>query len=524
MSLNSPTAYGVGSPQIDLAAPPIVAARAPGNGDHQPIGQTWVNTALNNQYVCVGYSGGNPIWVISAGSTGQVNTLTGDSGGAISPTAGNINILGGNTVTTAGSGSNITLTTKAGGYPTTPFVVGSSSTAGYTTVQAGINAAHAAGGGVVYIQPGTYTENLTLFSNVILSGGELATTIITGVHTPPASGTLYFINLTLTSATHIFSSAAAGTTSITLQTCVVNCTNGFLFNLVNWTGALNAFSVGDASTNNGFVNNTGGSAISTANTDLGRGSGQTMVVSGAFNSQASSIHCPVNFVTGAVVTMDGNTVDRMMTFSNNSTAIISNTRMSTGAVAAITQSSTGTIALENSTIDTSASPCVAGAGAGALTVGTCTFMQANAFAATITIDDSTSLMTASKLGTSNFSNWIELNSNILTTGGTGADIDFNITPKGAGKLAVTTGNIQATLGDITATAGKVIAGTVIRASGDAAGAGSTVSVSNVVDETLGAGAGTVLMKTGNPGNSSGWLKIYNGTNVRYVPYWTNISP
>jgi hypothetical protein len=49
-----------------------------------------------------------------AAAVGAVNTLTGDSGGAISPTSGNINISGtANEITTTGSGSTITLSTPA---------------------------------------------------------------------------------------------------------------------------------------------------------------------------------------------------------------------------------------------------------------------------------------------------------------------------------------------------------------------------------------------------------------------------
>jgi len=46
-------------------------------------------------------------------------------------------------------------------FPITPYVVGPVGLAGYQTVQSALDAANAAGGGVVYMQPGTYTENLT---------------------------------------------------------------------------------------------------------------------------------------------------------------------------------------------------------------------------------------------------------------------------------------------------------------------------------------------------------------------------
>lgn len=46
---------------------------------------------------------------VSASGTGLGQTITGDSGGALSPTAGNWNILGGPGVTTSGSGSTLTI-------------------------------------------------------------------------------------------------------------------------------------------------------------------------------------------------------------------------------------------------------------------------------------------------------------------------------------------------------------------------------------------------------------------------------
>ena len=84
---------------------------------------------------------------------------------------------------------------------------------------------------------GTYTK-FTLFDKITIVGVDPLLSIITGVHTPPTSGTVTFDSIVLTSATHIFSSASAGTTNITLITCVWNVTSGYVFNLLNWTGTL----------------------------------------------------------------------------------------------------------------------------------------------------------------------------------------------------------------------------------------------------------------------------------------------
>jgi adhesin HecA-like repeat protein len=109
---------------------------------------------------------------------------------------------------------------------------------------------------------------------------------------------------------------------------------------------------------------------------------------------------------------------------------------------------------------------------------------------------------------------VDVGNAIITTGDvtvTAGDIDVT-----AGDIDVAAGNINATLGTIT--------GAQIAASNDIAGVGGTTTVTNTTDTTLSTGAGVVLMKTANPQDSSGWMKIYVGTDVRWVPFWTNLSP
>ncbi len=67
---------------------------------------------------------------VTLNGTGAGQTITGDSGGALAPTAGNWNILGGNGIITSGSGSTLTVTTN--GFPTTQ-VFASGTGATYTT-------------------------------------------------------------------------------------------------------------------------------------------------------------------------------------------------------------------------------------------------------------------------------------------------------------------------------------------------------------------------------------------------------
>ena len=160
---------------------------------------------------------------------GDVETLTGDTGGAVGPDAAfNINVLGQPDINVAGNAGTNTLTwtdlTKI-----TPYVVNNTLTAGtqvaYSTIQSAINAANLAGGGDVYIQRGAYTENLTLRDQVNLiavpgiSQGVSAGVTITGTHIPPPTGQVLMNGIAFFSTTDVLNSAVAGSAHVTFANC-----------------------------------------------------------------------------------------------------------------------------------------------------------------------------------------------------------------------------------------------------------------------------------------------------------------
>lgn len=99
-------------------------------GTHLNIG---VLTSPNNT-ILIGYSSPNITLVTNPSSVG--NTITGDSGGALSPTLGNWNILGRSGSKTAGSGSTLTINSPPyadqGGSTTVTLNSGSFATAAIT--------------------------------------------------------------------------------------------------------------------------------------------------------------------------------------------------------------------------------------------------------------------------------------------------------------------------------------------------------------------------------------------------------
>jgi len=106
--------YGLGRP-LDRYNPfPIEATRAPTTSDvNYDIGQTWVRTDTDQAWLLTSVSSGSAAWTLAGPGASDVDTLTGDSGGAISPAAGNITLAGGTNVTSAGAGSTITFNLDA---------------------------------------------------------------------------------------------------------------------------------------------------------------------------------------------------------------------------------------------------------------------------------------------------------------------------------------------------------------------------------------------------------------------------
>jgi len=122
-----------------------------------------------------------------------------------------------------------------------PYVVSPNANQGtYTTIQAAMNAASTAGGGVVYVKPGVYTENLLFATGVHLVGTDdgvnsngntsLYGPVIVGVHTFPADTCsvaltgLIFGNINSTSTDPIFTMAptTSAVTAVVVSNCVIS--------------------------------------------------------------------------------------------------------------------------------------------------------------------------------------------------------------------------------------------------------------------------------------------------------------
>lgn len=334
--------------------------------------------------------------IASGGSGGAgkgIQSLTGNSGGSVGPDgSNNINVIGETLYTVRGvAGTNtLFIDPLVNAYPITPYVVGPVGAAGYQTIQSAVNAANLAGGGIVGVQPGNYTENLTLFNGVHITGITFADAgggvNITGVHTPPTTGGFVFNNVKLISATNVFSSAAAGSAHLVIANAQIAVTNGYTFNLPNWTGKLESFDVNAAvGTNDGYVNNSGGSEVDIFECSVGSGTVNSMIVSGFTLGAGANIYCPVNFTSTATGTFDYSDFNQNVTFSNSSSGEFSSCRIATGNSQAITMNSSSNWTITSSTIATTNNPAVGGTGTGILTYEDIIFTNNANFAGTLTL-------------------------------------------------------------------------------------------------------------------------------------------
>ena len=269
----------------------------------------------------------------------------------------------------------------------------------YKTIQAAINQVVTDGAKTtIFVHPGTYTENLTLHDGVNIQGSLEGEVIISGIHTPPAAGTFTISNCRLTSATHAFSSAAAGTADLTIDNCLFNLTNGYVFSLANWVGDLSITNSSDASVANAIVNNAGGSALTIKDSSIGAGA-TTMAIAGVTSIYNSRIFCSMAITGNAAVSIDGGSIiDGAISLATPATLEIYNSRVTSGAVACITTLSVGLTTLENVVLDSSAASAIAGTGQ--IELGEVVFNDVSVIAPTITYANA-SLLDASNINLEN---------------------------------------------------------------------------------------------------------------------------
>ena len=251
-------------------------------------------------------------------------------------------------------------------YQSSKYIVDADGTTPFSTIQSAINQVVTDGviaPILIEIRPGTYSEDLTLVSNVSLSGcsqaisnslsAPIAPVIVNGTHIPPAAGQIAFSNIFFVANTDVLNTNIAGTCNIGFDNCVFAC-NGFAANLTNWTGNFIFTNCSEfPSVANGILSNTAGASIDIINSQIGAGS-SPMSVSGPTRISFSKIFCGIDFNLIAAAEIDASLIDGPITVNNSSQLLINNSYINSGANAAITDNSPREVILNNVVINSSA--------------------------------------------------------------------------------------------------------------------------------------------------------------------------
>ena len=278
------------------------------------------------------------------------------------------------------------------------YIVNGTASGPLGTIQEAINKALADGATTaIFIRPGTYVENLTLYSGINLIGSSEGQVIIVGTHKLPVAGLFTAVNCFFSSDTDVFSQADAGTTIVSLENCVFNTGAGFVYNLPNWVGDLFLIHCNDNSASDGIISNAAGAALEILDSTLGSGV-VGMAVTGVTAIDNSTISCPISATGNAVIDINGCVINGAISSVTPAVVSVYNTRIVSGATACITTTSTGLTTIEGCVLDSSAAAAIAGTGA--IEMGSITFNDVSVIAGTITYDNA-SLFAASNVNVEN---------------------------------------------------------------------------------------------------------------------------
>ncbi|CCB87865.1 hypothetical protein [Simkania negevensis] len=273
-----------------------------------------------------------------------------------------------------------------------PFVVDKGGGANFIKIQTAIDSARDAGGGLVYIRPATYKENLQHYDGVDLCGivgiADTQYCSIVGTHSPPLKGAISIRNVCLRNDNSIFYSLERGESSIFLNSCFLGVNDGYVFDLPNWKlpGKLVGFDIGDAgSNNNGFVNNLGGASVLLIAATVGKGT-KHMILSGEVNFFTVQTCCPITLQKSSKTNLlSGCCVEKTVFLKDESSLSMINSNFSNLNGPIIYYDTRGNSMISEVAVNSHEEPIVEGSGQGILTIGSITSASRLKIAKTINV-------------------------------------------------------------------------------------------------------------------------------------------
>ena len=330
---------------------------------------------------------------------------------------------------------------STGGFPITPFVVSQTNEGEFKTIQEGIDAANEVGGGMIYVQPGTYTEDLTLFDKInLVSIVDISSAVveIIGTHSLPASGTISMRGFLLDGNNAIMSANFAGSTKISFQECTFAVTSGWTLDIGAWTGDIIINDCKTLSAQDGIVNNAGGSSsIFIKNSDIGAGTNFDFIIRNDLMASHVIIECPIN-IQGNALIVDFSLFTHTITIGGGTFGDFFFCELFPLSGPAIDMTSSGDVALNNCSINSTNDPAIDGTTA--LTLNQISFGAGTKISSALTLSTAPVLLTSEYRTTNQITGLSMVNAQIMARG-SATNIPILIATKGTGDLFVTS-NLQ----------------------------------------------------------------------------------
>ncbi len=355
-------------------------------------GQLWIgSTALphvvkNNLTSGTGITITNGPGSITVATNGSVvgQTITGNTGGALSPTGGNWNIIGAtlsagtNAAVTSGSGSTLTVTA----INTAKWIVDPTADRGtHQTITAAMAAASS--GETIFVRPGTYTENFTWTAGVDICAFECdaqtPNVTIVGKITATSAGirTMSGIRLQTNSDNFLVISGSAATI-VNLYNCYLNCSNATGITLSSSGGAILSmfYCQGDLGTTGIklFDLSNAGSGFNLYYTKIlnsGGSSTASTASAGTFMVQYSELYFPITtsgttagftILYSTIQTSGQNATSLTHGSTSGTNSTIRNSFVSSGSASAISVGASATLDCQNNIITSSNTNAITGSG------------------------------------------------------------------------------------------------------------------------------------------------------------------
>ncbi len=240
----------------------------------------------------------------------------------------------------------------------------------FKAIQAAIDEAHKNGGGTVYLEPGIYYENLTLYPGITIEGcgiADLRFVSVYGKHLLPKHGEAGFNHILFVNESSIFRpSQPDGNPNLLFRSCGFEVKNGYTLDIPELNGSIIFFDCYSSGESNGFINNEKGKCEPTIfNMTIDGGNRKNKMLINS-NALLFNLHIKTKMLfsgDGNLATINGGCwIEDTLYVVNHATVKVACSNLETQKDVACFVDSESLLTLDNCSIESSAKEVIQGYG------------------------------------------------------------------------------------------------------------------------------------------------------------------